>query len=226
MIKPVPLDQSLKFIGFRISYRTEDVPLGKNELFECDIEKTLIEACRIAMNDGRLRSLIFSWMSVHADRVIAEKLFKLARIKSAQNGHNPMINGLAVFATLQGFHQYKKFIIKNRANQYLIGVDETESFAKIHGYKEDWLKFGMKVPSKLIRIRSEDSLTVAELSKQNLQYRNRLLIGTSWRADVITAIEWGAKTPSEVMHKIGCSYEPAYRVFKEYQTYRSSIEVA
>ena len=59
-------------------------------------------------------------------------------------------------------------------------------------------------------------LTTERLIQKNLQYRNRLLFGASWRADIITAIQMGMKTPYEISKKIGCSYEPAYRIFKEY----------
>ena len=219
MIKNVSLNQRLQFIGFRITYQTEDIPLGRNEMFQCDIEITLLDAAYVAQNDGRLRSLLFSWFSVHADRVIAEKFFKLAGKAESTRGHNPVVNALAVFCTLRGHHRFKKFIKKTPENEFLLDQEESESFAKIQGYKEDWIVYGVKVPKKLIRIRPEDVLTIQELSKQNLQFKNRLLIGSSWRADIITAIEWGAKTPAEIKRRIGCSYEPAHRVFHEYRQF-------
>ena len=215
MPKAVSLDQRLGFIGFRIAYLAEDVPLGSSELFECDIEKTLLDAAYEAKNDGRLRSLLFSWFSVHAERVIVEKFFKLADKARAARGDNPIVNALAVFAMVNGLHRYKKYIRPTPENEYLLDKDETESFAKIQGYKEDWLKYGVKVPKKAIRIREADVLTTEELSKQNLQFKNRLLIGASWRADIITAIEWGAKNPSEIKQRIGCSYEPERKMLRK-----------
>ena len=50
----------------------------------------------------------------------------------------------------------------------------------------------------------------------NRQYRNRYLYGPSWRADIVTAIESGATSPAEIVRRLGCSYEPAHRVFREY----------
>ena len=223
MHKEISLNQRLRQIGFRITYQDQNVPIGKHEKFLCDIEKTLIDATYEALNDGRLRSLIFSWFKVHSERIIVEKFFKLAAFKENEKGANPIINGIAVFCTLLGDHRYKKYIQKNESNTYLVGIEETESFGKVQGFKEDWLRYGVKVPSKLLRIRESDILTVNELSKLNLQYRNRLLIGTSWRADIITAMEWGAKSPSEIKNYLGCSYEPAHRIFHEFEIFKLSL---
>jgi hypothetical protein len=78
------------------------------------------------------------------------------------------------------------------------------------------------VPTVAIRIRERDVLTPQELAQINRQYRNRYLYGPSWRADIITAIESGAASPSEVMRMAGCSYEPAHRVFREYRLAREA----
>jgi hypothetical protein len=209
-----------------MSYTSDDIPLGSEELFQCDIESTLVDAAYLAQEDGRIRSLLFTWFSVHADRVIVEKFFKLANKVKLERGSNPIVNALAVFCAINGHHRYRKHIEKLPENEFLIPRTETESFARIQGYKEEWLKYGIKVPKKLIRIREEDVLNITELSKQNLQFKNRLLVGASWRADIITAIEWGAKSPAEIRRKIGCSYEPAHRVFHEYQLYLEAKSVA
>ncbi len=226
MSKIVSLDQRLSFIGFRIAYEAKDIPLGENELFQCDIESTLLDAAYEAREDGRLRSLLFSWFYVHADRVNVEKFFKLAEKVKTNRGANSIINGIAVFGAINGHQRYKKHIRRSPENEFLIGKEETDSFEKIHGLKEDWFQYGVKVPKKLIRIRPEDILTIQELSRRNLQFKNRLLIGASWRADIITAIEWGAKTPSEIKRNTGCSYEPAHRVFHEYRFYQGFDDAA
>ena len=48
-----------------------------------------------------------------------------------------------------------------------------------------------------------------------LAYKNRLIYGAQWRADIITAIERGAKTPIEISRMCGASYEPCHRVLSE-----------
>ncbi len=54
------------------------------------------------------------------------------------------------------------------------------------------------------------------LARINNQYKNRLLYGANRRADIITAIEFGMKSPYEISKKLNCSYDPAHRIFKEY----------
>lgn len=48
-----------------------------------------------------------------------------------------------------------------------------------------------------------------------LAYKNRLIYGAQWRADIITAIERGAKTPTEISRMCGASYESCHRVLSE-----------
>ena len=82
---------------------------------------------------------------------------------------------------------------------------------------EPWLSQHRILAAKgSLRIRPNDVLSVEPLARSNRQYRNRLLYGASWRADIITAIEDGAQTATEISRQVGCSYEPAHRVRREY----------
>jgi len=99
----------------------------------------------------------------------------------------------------------------------------SESAISLKGPIDYLLKFNFRVPKGSIRIRPSDVLTPPELIRSHRQYRNRFIYGPSWRADIMTAIEKGARTPTEIMKATGCSYEPAYRVFHEYQLVKSSL---
>jgi predicted transcriptional regulator len=59
------------------------------------------------------------------------------------------------------------------------------------------------------------TLTRKSVAAINVQYRNRLLYGADWRADVITAIQMGATRPATIVKWIGISYEPAHRIFED-----------
>ena len=54
-----------------------------------------------------------------------------------------------------------------------------------------------------------------DLIKPKQQYRNRLIYGAQWKADINTAIENGARLPAEGSCATGASYEPCHRVFSE-----------
>jgi hypothetical protein len=55
------------------------------------------------------------------------------------------------------------------------------------------------------------------LAAVNLQHRNRYPYGPSWRADIVTAIESGLDSPAAIARRVGCSYEPAHRVPREWR---------
>lgn len=61
------------------------------------------------------------------------------------------------------------------------------------------------------------------LAERNHQYRNRVLYGANRRADIITAVESGWGNPSAVANILGCSYEPAHRVLRDYYLFEAVI---
>lgn len=219
-------DQRLSVIGFRIFSNNAYTSLAPDDFFLCDIEANLVDAAYEALTDGRIFSLLFSWLKVHGRHIHIEKFFKIARMRESQSGHNPIINAMSVWCTLCGFHNFKRHIDISSKNEFLLEKEVTESFGRVQGFKTDFLKYNVKVPEKYLRIREQDVFTDVELAKENLQFRNRLLFGASWRADIITAIDLGARTPTEVCKKIGCSYEPSYRIFKEYKIAKEASRVA
>ncbi len=214
--KILSLNQRMRFIGIRIVYDEADLNLSGHEKLQCDIEKTLIDAAYEAKNDFRLLSLLMSWLTVHGDYVIVEKLFKLAKLAEKDREHNPIMNGFAVCGTINGYLRFKRYVSKSPQDEFLIDQDTTESFGTYQGYKQDWSSLGVKVPLKMIRIRETDVLSAEELARFNLQFRNRLLVGASWRADILTAVDLGIQSATEISKTLGCSYEPAHRVLKEY----------
>jgi len=202
----ISLDQKLQYIGFQIS--------GPRKInFEqwIDIENTLYEATLEISIDSRLFSLICSWVSVHGDYVIIEKLMKLQR-----KINSPWLVAVAICAANLGFHQWKRLIKKQRGTFSLVDQNLALSSISIKGEEPQFRNKGFLIPKGSIRIRSSDALDPEHLVRSNSQYRNRLLFGASWRADIITAIEKGMKTPYEIAKVLGCSYEPAHRIFKEY----------
>jgi len=203
----ISLDQKLQFIGIQI-LATKKLRLDS----WIDIENTLHQASLEVTHDGRLFSLLCSWVSVHGDYVIIEKLMKLQK-----KNNSPWLVALAICAFNLGFHQWKRLIKKQKEIFALVDVDLAKSSIALKGEEPNFRQYGFLIPRNIIRLRSKDAQTIERLVKKNAQYRNRLLFGASWRADIITAIEKGMKTPYEISKAIGCSYEPAHRIFKEYR---------
>jgi len=213
-------NQRLLAIGVLISSKTaEESPV---EGF-IDLEQTLIDAILRFPEDARLASLIFSWIKVHGSHVIVEKFAKLVlNYPEAQYPAIKWAHAIAAFAAQNGIHKWKKLVKRSETPVYLYPQKITESAIALKGSVE-WLKeINFIVPENSIRIRTRDILTPKELIRHNRQYRNRYLYGPSWRADIITAIEYGLQSPSEICSLIGCSYEPAHRIFHEYSLAKSA----
>lgn len=210
------LNSKLKKIGFGIT--TNDDELKKIKSCFVDLEQTIIDTLLAIESDPRLISLLFSWIKVHGNYVIVEKLKKISLPYSpAKYPQIRWLSGIAAFAYEHCSTRWKKLIVKYQGPFYLYSPEITASAIQLKG-KVEWLdKLGFILPSQSLRIREEDVLTPKELIKINHQYKNRYLYGASWRADIITAIELGLKNPTKISHLLSCSYEPAHRVFYEYK---------
>ncbi len=182
-----------------------------------DIENTLLDVAEVFPDDTRLASVFLSWIKVHGNYVIVEKLAKFAA-KRAENtgGNTPWLSLTAAWAVECGYHKWKKLVKKMPEPVYLYPKVISEGAIKLKG-AIPWLEpLGFRIPENSLRIREDDVVPPEKLVRYNLQYKNRYLFGASWRADIITAIQRGIQSPSEISRVVGCSYEPAYRVSREY----------
>ena len=180
-----------------------------------DIEETLIKALYEAPTDGRLLSLVFSWQKIHGEHLIAEKFFKIASLYERVRGPNHLINAFCAYSVHLGFHKYKKGATRLKEEKFL--TSEAPGAIKAHG-AVDWLKkINILCPTTYFVLKEESIVSSEDLIKSNLQYKNRFIYGANWRADIITAIQFGYDNPSKIKDLIGCSYEPANRIFKQYK---------
>lgn len=203
------LNTSLSKIGFRIS--SSDMADSADFV---DLEDTIIKALYEAREDGRLLSLIFSWQKLNGEYLITEKFFKIRDRYQKILGQNHLINAFCAYSVHLGLHKYKKGAVKLKNEQFL--QREAPAAIKSSG-AVPWLKdINILCPNSHFVLKEESVMTPHELVKQSLQFRNRLMYGANWRADIITAIQMGIENPSQIKELIGCSYEPANRIFKQY----------
>ncbi len=206
---PLTLDDKLIAIGIRIAVAGGSRVAVRGGP-ETDIERTLLEGARRIPEDGRLASLLFTWVKVHGAYVVVEKLGRLARTDEPA-----WLRALAAWAVECGHRKWGKLARRSRDTIHLFPKEVTESAIALKGAVPWLARINVRVPEGALRIRESDVLSPAELIQRNRQYRNRYLYGPSWRADIITAIEEGLKTPAEIARQLGCSYEPAHRVVRE-----------
>lgn len=201
-------------IGLRVG---QGRPLPLDQQGGLDIEHVLLEVIEEVPGDRRLASVLLAWVKVHGGYVNAEKLAKLARKSRDEEGAQLVwLTAFARWAVECGFAKWKKMIRVASEPIRLYSPAVTASAIARQG-RVAWLaEVGFEIPEGSLRVREGDVMSPEELVRVNRQYRNRYLYGPNWRADIITAIESGLDTPTKIMRRVGCSYEPAHRVWREW----------
>ena len=176
--------------------------------------------------DARLAALTLSWIHVHGAHLIVDKLRKFARARRAElDAPIPWLTAVAAYGSehLPQRQKWTKLIEIPEEPVYLYAEPVTRSAIARSGAVE-WLeKVNIVVPHGFLPIKESEVLPPVELIRVNRQYRNRFLHGASWRADIITALEEGISSPTEISRTVGCSYEPAHRVAREWQLVQEAL---
>jgi len=218
MQKPI-LNQKMRNLGFTLS--ADDIS-GLSPL-SFDIERDLIDIIVEARGDYRVLGLLNLWFKKHADVIILEKFYKILSKREDINEDDPILNFLIASAISTKHNKWKRCLKTNpRKQTYPIDPENLKAAIKIKGKDEAMAKLGILVPNDFLKTRDEKIYDQADLARHNRQYRNRLIIGPNWRADIITAIELGVDNPFKISTTIGCGYESAYRVMKEYKIAHAS----
>jgi len=206
--------EKLASIGINISSSEFDIT---SSLY-VDIESTLIEAADVIAkgHDSRVLSLILSWIRVHGELVNIERL-KKKMLSEVENFDCTWVCLFAFYGVSIGQSRWK-LLAKRKVDKLTSGpADMVLARAKFKG-EESWsIGSGFVIPKDSEPIESKFILAPDQIAQINRFYRNRLIYGASWRADLATAIDAGAKTPTEISKWAGSSYEPAYRIFHDFQ---------
>lgn len=212
-IKP-NLDQKMRNLGFTISSR------GISEIspIQFDIERDILDTIVESRKDYRVLGLLNVWFKKHADVIIIEKFFKLISKRDDIDQYDTILNFLIATAITKKHNKWKRWLKADAKNPiYPVDQESLESAIKVKGTDEALAKLGILIPNGFLKIDESKVYDQKQLAKDNKQYRNRLIIGPNWRSDIITAIELGLENPFKISTTLGCGYESAYRVMKEYK---------
>ncbi len=184
-----------------------------------DIESTLIDACYEIENDSRLLSLLFAWVEKYSNLIIISKFLKTYKLSSAKRGKCPWVAALLIMT------KKKSSLISSFLNSDDFScMSGSPSVVKIqaerHGAIAPLKSHGIIVPKNFIRIRDIDVAAPDVIAKRNLQFKNRLLIGATARADVITAIMLKAENPYQAAQMANVAYSFANKVFNEVKCFK------
>jgi hypothetical protein len=212
---PAPDELTARMVGIGMKFA------AKAEA-DADIESTLLHASVLGMDDGDLRVLavLTTWLGVHHTHVNADRLVRLVR---AQLSERVRAYWAAVATWLK----------KDRRLARLAGAYEgapidllptgTAFHIQRRGEDERFTGSKLSVPNGALRDRREDVLSPELLVRRHAGYRNRVLMGPSFRADVWTALEHApGLSIADIARKASCSFATAWQAARDYRLLRAA----
>ncbi|OGQ90401.1 MAG: hypothetical protein A2289_00295 [Deltaproteobacteria bacterium RIFOXYA12_FULL_58_15] len=180
-----------------------------------DIEDTLLSASIEAMDKDDLRvfGLLVAWLEQHHRGVNADRLYRgLAHIDSQR----VRAFWAGVGKGLEG-RRWGRFANMYRGPQLNLLAAGGEFHLLQHGEYPLFQGGPLRVPRNAVEKRKGDILSPADLASRHVVYRWRLVIGSTYRADMWAQIEMDPKTPpAELARKTRGSFATAWQVKRDY----------
>jgi hypothetical protein len=184
---------------------------------DADLESTLAHAAQLGMDEGDLRvlSVLTTWLGVHHSYVNADRLVGLVRAESSERVRAYWAAIAVWLAKDRRLARLRTSFRGPRVDLLPVGTDFQ---VKRRGEDPRFLDSKLRVPAGTLRDRPDDVLPPETLARRHAGYRNRLLIGPTWRADVWTVLE---RTPqlsvAEVARRASCSFATAWQVVHDFK---------
>jgi len=206
---PSPTSEALtaRMVGIGMNFAAQGEP-------DADIEGTLVHASEVGMEEHDLRvlSVLATWFGVHHAHVNADRLVKAhdsARVRAWWSALATWQARDRRFARLVAGHRGAALDLLPVGTAFQLGR---------RGEDERFRGSALRVPRGTLRDRADDVLSPEELVRLHAGYRNRVLMGPSWRADVWTALE---KAPdvsvSEIARRVSCSFATAWEAAQDFK---------
>ncbi len=214
---PAPEELSARMVGIGMNF-------AANPKADADIESTLVHASALGMDEGDLRVLavLTTWLGVHHTRVNADRLVRLVsehpseRVRAYWAAVANWIKEDRRFGRLAGAYPGVPLELLPTGTAFQIqrrGEDERFAGSKL------------LVPKGTLRDRAEDVLLPEVLVRRHAGYRNRVLMGPSFRADVWTALEHAPDLRvADIARRASCSFATAWQVAQDYRLLRTAPE--
>jgi hypothetical protein len=200
------LSSDLAGIGVLLASTASDSP---------NIENTLFAASTEAMDgDLRLLSLLIDWLDIHGERINADRLIQLIK-KTREPRVRCFWKAVAQWKRkdtrlrrLLSIYRGPRINLLDSGSDFLIGR---------HGEDLRFKQTCLRVPLGTLRQRATDILTPLELAITHDTYRQRVVMGPSYRADMWAVLDRvGAITPSELARRTFGSFATAWQVLRDW----------
>lgn len=193
---------------------------------EANVEDTIYFASVAGVDDGDLRVLavLVTWFGVHHPRVNVDRLTKLV----ADRG-SPRVRALwSALATWQAKdHRYARLAAMHQGERVDLLATGTEFQVRRHGEDPRFAATCLRVPANVLRDRPEDVLGPEELARRHAAYRQRVIMGPSYRADLWAALAAQPRlTASELAHRTYASFASAWQVKRDFAIVAGATDAA
>jgi hypothetical protein len=187
---------------------------------DADIESTLVFASVSGVDHDSLRTLavLTTWLGVHHSHLDADRLIRLVaeqpspRVRAYWAAIARWLKKDRRLARLESFYDGEPIELLMSGTAFQIarrGEDPRFLGSKLH------------VPAGTLRDRAEDVLPPHVLVRRHAGYRNRVLMGPSFRADVWTVME---KEPdlsvADIARRAACGFATAWQAAADFRLLR------
>jgi hypothetical protein len=215
-VAPPPSDElTARMVGIGMNFAAEP-------RVDAEIESTLLHASELGMLEGDLRvlSVLTTWMGVHHARVNADRLVRLV-LERAPERVRAYWSAVAVWL---GKDRRLARLVKSYVGAPVDLLPTGNAFQLARrGGDERFTGSKLTVPRGTLRDRSDDVLTPESLVRRHAGYRNRVLMGPNWRADVWTVLERDPElTVAEAARRASCSFASAWQTAQDFRLLRQA----
>jgi hypothetical protein len=189
---------------------------------DTNIEDTLLFASEVGLLDDDLRVLgvLVQWFEVHHAYVNADRMVRVLP------GH-PSTRVRAFWAAIAGWLDKDRRFARLASAYHGPRIDLLEVGTAFHverrGEDDRFAGSPLVVPAETLRARAADVLPPSELVRQHTGYRNRVLMGPSWRADVWSLLEARPDmTVAEAARRAYCAFSTAWQIKQDFDLLRAT----
>jgi hypothetical protein len=212
---PPPDDLTAQMVGIGMNF-------AAHPRVDADIEATLVHASACGMVDGDLRvlSVLTTWLGVHHAHVNADRL---VRFVATHPSERVRAYWSAVATWLRKDRRLARLASAYRGAPVDVLPVGTDFQIKRRGPDERFASSKLRVPRGTLRDRQEDVLSSEALVRRHAGYRNRVLMGPTWRADVWTVLEHAQDlSVAEVARRVSCSFATAWQAAQDFRLLRTA----
>jgi hypothetical protein len=181
-----------------------------------NLEDTIYFASIEGIDKGDLRVLavLVTWFGVHHPRINVDRLTKLV-------ANHPSLRVRALWSALATWqakdHRYARLATMRGGDRVDLLTSGTDFQVRRHGEDPRFASTGLRVPANVLRDRAEDVSSPEALARRHAVYRQRVMMGPSYRADLWAALTAEPRlSASELARRTYASFASAWQVKRDF----------